>query len=159
MQEVRRVHRRRQVSTLDKNYALMMSSCWRLILSEALPCFSRIRLWKLRFCQATNSTQCNSPMDFTPHGFFAFILLLRRSPSAFMTCACLLACEKNILHELSMMLQSFRWKSLPSLMCRLRHGLTISATQHILAPRCYERLLVPLLAKSSRQKGMQNTQH
>lgn len=66
-----------------------MSSCWRLILSEASPCLSRIRLWKLRLCQAANS-----PADFIPHGFFAFILLLRRSPFAFTTCTCLLACEK-----------------------------------------------------------------
>ena len=37
---------------------------------------------------------CNSPTDFTPHGFFAFVLLLRRSPFAFTPCTCLLACEK-----------------------------------------------------------------
>ena len=35
-----------------QSYALMMSCCRRLILSEASPCLSRIRLWKLCLCQA-----------------------------------------------------------------------------------------------------------
>ena len=56
------------------------------------------------------------------------------------TCTSLLACEKNTLYELSTMLQSIRSKSLQTLMCRLRHGLTLSGTQHIYAPRvCHSK--------------------
>ena len=43
-----------------------MSSCWRLILSEAWPCLSRIRLWKMRLCQAAMQVS---------HGFYSTWIL------------------------------------------------------------------------------------